>query len=222
MQERIPAFSVWEFLGVLGVAFALPLLGSLMAWLTPGSGVGFSNALLTGMIVQELLVLLVLGTVLYLRGWRPAELGLAFGWRDVGMGCVLAVACVLATYPLQLLQGMMVKQANPSFEDIVAGSLSLGTVVAVSLVNPVFEEVFVCGYLIRALERVRSRAFAVNVSVALRASYHLYQGAIGTIAIVIVGLILGWYFARSGRLWPAIVAHALMDLLALAVYIKPA
>lgn len=58
----------------------------------------------------------------------------------------------------------------------------------------------------------------MNVSVAIRASYHLYQGPIGAISLVIVGLMLGWWFVRTGRLWPAIIAHGLIDLLALMVY----
>ncbi|MCF5939434.1 CPBP family intramembrane metalloprotease, partial [Xanthomonas perforans] len=61
-------------------------------------------------------------------------------------------------------------------------------------------------------------AVAVNVSVAVRASYHLYQGPIGAINILMFGLILGWWVARRGRLWPAILAHGALDLLGLMAY----
>ena len=101
------------------------------------------------------------------------------------------------------------------WERMEGAPLSMAAIVAVSIVNPIFEEVFVCGYVIRALQRTRSVAFAVNVSVAIRVSYHLYQGAIGALGVVVAGLILGWWFARKGRLWPVIIAHGLMDLVAL-------
>ncbi|MGH6754620.1 MAG: CPBP family intramembrane glutamic endopeptidase [Pseudoxanthomonas sp.] len=48
--------------------------------------------------------------------------------------------------------------------------------------------------------------------------YPLYQGPVGAISLILVGLILGWWFARTGRLWPAIIAHGPMDLLALTAY----
>ncbi|WP_258078146.1 CPBP family glutamic-type intramembrane protease [Xanthomonas axonopodis pv. vasculorum] len=33
-----------------------------------------------------------------------------------------------------------------------------------------------------------------------------------------LGLILGWWVARRGRLWSAILAHGALDLLGLMVY----
>ncbi|OQP81847.1 MULTISPECIES: CPBP family intramembrane glutamic endopeptidase [Xanthomonas] len=59
--------------------------------------------------------------------------------------------------------------------------------------------------------------YAVSVRLgSLR--YHLYQGPIGAISILMLGLILGWWMARRGRLWPAILAHGVLDLLGLMVY----
>jgi hypothetical protein len=51
----------------------------------------------------------------------------------------------------------------------------------------------------------------VNASVAIRLAYHLYQGGIGVIGIIPFGLVCAWWFARAGRLWPVIVAHAVTD-----------
>ena len=84
-----------------------------------------------------------------------------------------------------------------------------------SLVNPVFEEVFVCGYVITALKERFGLTTAVNVSAALRVSYHLYQGAVGVVGVAPLALLFAYWFGRTGRLWPLIVAHAIMDLWAL-------
>jgi membrane protease YdiL (CAAX protease family) len=55
-------------------------------------------------------------------------------------------------------------------------------------------------------------AFAVNASTALRVAYHLYQGPAGAISMIPFGLLFGWCFARTGRLWPLVVAHGFFDL----------
>jgi membrane protease YdiL (CAAX protease family) len=88
---------------------------------------------------------------------------------------------------------------------------------AVSLLNPVFEEVFVCGYVISALKERRGTTTAINVSAGIRVFYHFYQGALGILGITPMALIFAYWFARTGRLWPLIVAHAVSDFVALAV-----
>jgi membrane protease YdiL (CAAX protease family) len=57
---------------------------------------------------------------------------------------------------------------------------------------------------------------AVNVSAAIRVFYHFYQGAVGVVGIAPMALLFAYWFARTGRLWPLIVAHALTDFWALA------
>lgn len=219
MQGRETSSAGWgELLVVVAIAFGLPIYWSFSAALTADVDASFTEASLWSMVFYELLVMAVLGPALRLRGWNAQALGLRWQRRDIWPALGLLIACIAACYPVNLLGAFMAEGVNPSRDAMVAGNLSLAAVVAISLINPVFEEVFVCAYVIRALERRHGRSFAVNVSVAIRASYHLYQGPIGAIALVVVGLILGWWFARTGRLWPAIIAHGLMDLLALMVY----
>ncbi|WP_369934796.1 CPBP family intramembrane glutamic endopeptidase [Xanthomonas tesorieronis] len=203
---------------MVATALGLPIYWSLSAVLAPAFEPSFSEAGLWGLAFYELLVLALLVPVLWFRSWTPQALGLRWQGRDIRPAIGLLLACIAACYPLKWLGADMAEGVNPSMDAMVAGKLSLAAVVVVSLINPIFEEVFVCAYVIRVLQRRHSPAFAVNVSVAIRASYHLYQGPIGAISLVIVGLILGWWFARTGRLWPAIIAHGLMDLLALVAY----
>ena len=58
----------------------------------------------------------------------------------------------------------------------------------------------------------------ICVSVALRLLYHLYQGPMGVLGIIPIGLLFAFWFAKMGRLWPVIVAHGLMDLIGLLAY----
>ncbi len=40
---------------------------------------------------------------------------------------------------------------------------------------------------------------------------HLYQGPDGIIGTGFIGLLFGWFYMASGRVWPLIIGHALYD-----------
>jgi uncharacterized protein len=105
---------------------------------------------------------------------------------------------------------------QPRPNELVAPDLMFGLVIAVSIVNPLFEEFFVSGYLITTLKQWRHPWFAINVSVTLRLLYHLYQGPSGTVTIIPIGFVFAQWYNRTDRLWPLVVAHALFDYTGLA------
>jgi membrane protease YdiL (CAAX protease family) len=77
------------------------------------------------------------------------------------------------------------------------------------------EEVLVVGYLLHGLRRLgvgENRALAI--SALLRGSYHLYQGLGGGLGNLLMGLVFGRVWQRTGRLWPLVGAHALLDVVA--------
>jgi membrane protease YdiL (CAAX protease family) len=77
------------------------------------------------------------------------------------------------------------------------------------------EEVLVVGYLLHALRRLGvSENRALAVSALLRGSYHLYQGFGGGLGNLLMGLVFGRVWQRTGRLWPLVGAHALLDVVA--------
>jgi uncharacterized protein len=83
------------------------------------------------------------------------------------------------------------------------------------VLNSIFEELFLCGYLMTRLMQTRGFWLAVNVSTAIRLTYHLYQGSGGVVSIVTTGLIFGYWFARTQQLWPPIVAHGYLNFAAM-------
>ena len=52
----------------------------------------------------------------------------------------------------------------------------------------------------------------------LRGSYHLYQGVSAGCGNIIMGLIYGYYYHRTGRVWPLVIAHFLIDAAAFVGY----
>ena len=56
----------------------------------------------------------------------------------------------------------------------------------------------------------------------MRGSYHLYQGIGGFLGNFVLGLIFGWWFQRTRRVWPLILAHFIIDAISFigVVYLR--
>ena len=81
------------------------------------------------------------------------------------------------------------------------------------------EEVLVVGYLITRLRQLGLREnTSLLVSAVLRGSYHLYQGFGGFVGNVVMGLVFGRVWQRTNRLWPLVLAHFLIDVVAFVGY----
>jgi CAAX protease family protein len=183
---------------------------------------------LSELVLQEICVLLVLGWFLWRRGWTLALLGLAWTERPVRGSLLLAIghqlhwaaALVLAVMlPTALIYSVLAQLVPQSVaatsSPFVAPGVGLVVILAVSLVNPIFEEVFVCGYLVSRLAPTRGAWFAIHVSTAIRLTYHLYQGPIAAISVIPLGLIFAYWFVQRKQLWPLVIAHAWFDFVAL-------
>jgi membrane protease YdiL (CAAX protease family) len=86
--------------------------------------------------------------------------------------------------------------------------------------NAVVEEVIVIGYLMTRLRQLRwGVPAAIVAAAALRGSYHLYQGVGPGIGNFVMGLVFGYWFHRTGRVMPLVIAHALIDIVAFVGYL---
>jgi membrane protease YdiL (CAAX protease family) len=83
-----------------------------------------------------------------------------------------------------------------------------------SLAAGVCEEVAYRGYAMTALSPLLGSAGALGLTSIVFGALHGYQGWIGTVRTALMGALLGWGFLVTGSLWPAIVAHTAIDLLA--------
>lgn len=208
------------------MAFGLVVPQSLAALLDPQrlyarAGPPITNAALLGTVIYELVVLGVLGAFLAARGWTLPRLGLKPSWRDSAAGVGLALVYYLCVVLLWVLTAAVWPRiaALGAATHLVRADLQWANVLLVSTVNPVFEEVFLCGYVISALRETRGVTTAINVSAAIRVFCHFYQGAVGVIAITPMALLFAYWYAHNRRLWPLIVAHAIVDLTGLVPYL---
>lgn len=206
-----------EFLVVIMWAFGLPIFSSILSLGQPQGAAVFTDAALIGTVVFELLVAAGLVWFLRVREWTLAKVGLRADLRGTLWGLALLLAYYALTVLFQLAAQALPIDSNSVIAQIpkTDGRLSMEIVFAVSVVNGVFEEVFVAGYAITALQQARGMWTAINVSTAVRVLYHLYQGPIAFLTIAPLGLLFGYVYARTRQLWPLIVAHVLLDIVGL-------
>ena len=197
-----------EFAVVVLVAFGYFFLSSLVSLLTPETP-RITEADLQVLVLVEIMSMMMLAFLLHLRGWRLEHLGLVPSWNDLTQGWkVVGVTFLAYVAGSQLL-------AAAAGGDLFEAGIRPGVIVTTALVNAVYEEVFATGYVVAALRQRTSPWTPVLASGLLRASYHLYQGTGGVLIILAMGLAFAYWFARNGRLWPLIAAHAVLDLFVL-------
>jgi membrane protease YdiL (CAAX protease family) len=92
--------------------------------------------------------------------------------------------------------------------------------VLAAIQNALVEEVIVIGYLMTRLRQLGWTTGATIVTAAaLRGSYHLYQGVGAGLGNFVMGLVFGYWFHRTGRVLPLVIAHTVLDIVAFVGYL---
>lgn len=206
--------TVPEMLLVLGLPTGLSFGRSL--WIIaryPGSPHFTDARLVEGLLVEALFVALLL-PFLRRRGWRPAEVSGAPEPFDVVVGIGLWLAAMGSVYVSSVFFTFVAPdvvhamRAHP-----FTGHMSATMIVVASVLNAVFEEFLWLGYGISALGSRMGLRRASVVSIALRVSVHTYQRMAAIVSVLPLSIVVTWYYARTRRLWPVIVAHVIVDAL---------
>lgn len=93
-----------------------------------------------------------------------------------------------------------------------------------ALQNATSEEIIVMGYLLTRLAQLGwTRERSVLAAAVLRGTYHLYQGFGGFAGNAVMGLVFGWWFTRTRRVLPLLIAHFILDTVSFVgyVYLSP-
>lgn len=90
--------------------------------------------------------------------------------------------------------------------------------------NGFSEELVVVAFMLTRLRQAGwTKERALCASALLRGSYHLYQGLGGFLGNMVMGVIFGWWFQRTNRVLPLVIAHFLLDAFSFVgyLYLKP-
>lgn len=155
--------------------------------------------------------------VLFLIGYR--RLGLRWRRTDVAWGCGLAaligipgLGVYFAGRELGITADIVLAPADTNW-------WTYPVLLLAALENAVVEEVIVVGYLMTRLKEMRwSLPAIVALSSLLRGAYHLYQGFGQALGNVLMGVVFAAWFHRTGRLWPLVIAHFVIDAIAFVGY----
>ena len=172
--------------------------------------------------VAQLVAWGALGVYLLWRsGFDPARIGLGrFRLRpDLLGGLGLAVLIGLPGLGLYLVARALGLSAAVVPSELTDTWWRIPVLVLAAFANGWAEEVIVVGYLLTRLQQLEiSPAKAIVWSSLLRGAYHLYQGFGAGLGNVAMGLVFGHVWRRTGRLWPLIVAHGIIDSVAFVGY----
>ena len=159
--------------------------------------------------------------LLWRSGFGPTQIGLGRPqWRPDVLGGVGLAALVglpgLALYVGARALGMNVSVVPSALDDTW---WRIPVLLAAAFANGWAEEVIVVGFLLTRLQQLRvNPVVALVVTSLLRGAYHLYQGWGAGLGNAAMGLVFGYVWQRTGRLWPLVIAHGLIDAVAFVGY----
>ena len=216
MHTKQPAVTPLEAGAVTALCFGWFIASSIAAVASgfPTSR-QFSDASFVGLVSMELVLGSLALMLLRYRGHSIPQLLPSPTWRGSLLGAGLFIAAMLAWSFVARVFSAQELAAQPIAEMAAKANVSLPVVVVVSLVNGLYEETFLVGYLVRGFAALGA-SMAVGLSLLVRVLYHLYQGPIGAVSVLVYGLVVTVYFWRTRALWPVVFAHVLADVVALS------
>ncbi len=159
--------------------------------------------------------------LLWRSGFSPAQIGLGrIRWRPDVLGGV-GLAALIGVPGLAVYQIARTLGVNASVEpaELYDTWWRIPVLLLLAFGNGWAEEVIVVGFLLTRLRQLKVNPWlALAISSLLRGAYHLYQGFGAGLGNVAMGMVFGYAWQRTGRLWPLIIAHTLINAVAFVGY----
>ncbi|WP_102145228.1 CPBP family glutamic-type intramembrane protease [Mycobacterium hubeiense] len=159
--------------------------------------------------------------LLWRSGIGPSQIGLGrLRWRSdvlggIGLAALIGlpgIGLYVAARALGLSAAVVPAELNDTWWRIPV-------LIGMAFANGWAEEVIVVGFLLTRLRQLHVHpVVALVASSALRGVYHLYQGWSAGLGNFAMGLVFGYVWQRTGRLWPLVIAHGVIDTVAFAGY----
>lgn len=232
-----------EVIAVLGVSLGLSgvyaLLSYIRAEVTVKGGIAATTATVaSGAQTSHVWLDLTYDLVGVLAGVMPAFLalvllvrdpggtgfGIGFDWRhrgrELAQGVGFAALVGLPGLGVVWLAHQLGVSAALAVVNVPDLWYRVPLLVLQAAQNGVLEEIVMVGFMLTRLRQLGwSNPRALATSALIRGSYHLYQGLGGFVGNLVMGLIFGWWFQRTRRVLPLVIAHTLLDVFAFVGYL---
>jgi membrane protease YdiL (CAAX protease family) len=228
-----------EVLLVLGVSLGISAIDSLINFADIQTRGGFRNAtatlnpsesprawvdlsyqllaILNG-VVPALLALLLLSRIPALPGFGIGLDRLRLKLESL-QGLGIAAAIGIPGLGLVILARHLGVNAQLDASDIADIWYRYPVLILQAIQNGVLEEIVMIGYLLTRFRQLNWPAGrAILVSAVIRGSYHTYQGLGGFVGNLIMGALFGWWFTRTKRVLPLVIAHSVIDIVSFVGY----
>ncbi len=163
-------------------------------------------------VFYDLLVLAIIARFLKFRNWSLKDFNLDFSYKMIGIAALLALTRIFAGIAIiNAIDSLQLPYFKSLSNDTISLQINLVSTILIVIVNSVFEEVLLIGYLFKRFENFNS-ILIITISSLVRASYHTYQGWSNVASLFAMALIFGIYYIKYKKLWPLILAHALGNI----------
>lgn len=205
-----------EFFLIVGLCFGYFVLTSAAVLLRGLHEYKLTTPRVVRGIVIEIAIMVIAGWILHLRGWTFRRLGFQFSCYGLLAGVALFLVYIVLYWGGYLL----VVTVNPAAQHLqvvkMVPAAPAALFILLIIVNSIFEEAAVTGYVVSALEE-QGAALSITASTLIRFLYHLYQGPMASIAILPLGLLFALVYWRWRNLWPLMTAHTIVNILSFAM-----
>jgi membrane protease YdiL (CAAX protease family) len=148
-------------------------------------------------------------------------LGLVPRWKDllhaVGLAALIGIPGI-GLYFLALELGLTSRIVPSSLGEYF---WTIPVLLLAALRAGLLEEIIAVGFVMKKLKLISPTwtvVAVILVSATFRASYHLYQGYSAFVGNFVMGLVFAYYFHKTGRVAPLVIAHTLMNSVAFVGY----
>jgi membrane protease YdiL (CAAX protease family) len=211
---------MWRELILVVALFALPVFvygisGAIFGPVGMPDHAGQANALV--LAVQGIVIIGLVRHILLLNGETFRLISRPYASVDVFRAIPLLIGYVVASAGT----GLAISYAFDV--PLVAGRMNYllldfsPALLAVVLVNPFVEQIVARGFLQSRLSQLGlGPALVVVISVLVQVGYHAYLGFPAILPLAAGAAVLAVYYQWTRRLWPVIIAHLVVDVIALA------
>lgn len=196
---------------VLSLAFGLFIYSSTKAFLNNSKSItaqSYNSYDFIFIVIYSLIILTIVSYYLKYRGLRYTDFNLNFKISMIGVAILLVlIRETIGRCLTFLLTAFSFKIDEPS----ITLDINVISIILIIVVNSVFEEFFLIGYIFKRFEKINSFVI-IFISFIIRASFHTYQGLAYLPMVFIMALLFGLYYIKYKQLWPLIIAHAIGNI----------